>query len=65
MGGANPSSPAHIQVGSQHLPLSRLIRTTGTINFTASLSIPRRGFDGIIKSGPTGGMVMEAATSRP
>ena len=40
------------------------LSTTGTINFTANLSTPWRGFDAVIKSGPTGGMVIECREVR-
>lgn len=40
------------------------VSTTGTINFTASLSTPRSRFDAVINSGPMGGLVIECKEAR-
>ena len=55
--------PGGLSVCPQHA-WTPWISTTGTINFTASLSTPQRGFDAVIKSGPMGGMVIECKEVR-
>lgn len=55
--------PGGLSVCPQHA-WTPWISTTGTINFTASLSTPQRGFDVVIKSGPMGEMVIECKEVR-